>query len=81
MDLAVVAVPPALTGRTLADAQRRGAARGYLDVASVKGGPRRTLEELGGDLTSYIGSHPMAAASARDRWPPPRSCSRAAPGC
>ncbi|GAA2695800.1 prephenate dehydrogenase [Streptomyces aculeolatus] len=62
VDLAVVAVPPALTGRTLADAQRRGAARGYLDVASVKGGPRRSLEELGGDLTSYIGSHPMAGS-------------------
>ncbi len=39
---------------------RRGVARGYLDVASVKGGPRRELEALGLDLASYIGSHPMS---------------------
>ncbi|CAO0829126.1 hypothetical protein SMICM17S_11938 [Streptomyces microflavus] len=39
---------------------RAGAARGYLDVASVKGGPRRELEALGVDLTPYIGTHPMA---------------------
>lgn len=39
---------------------REGVARGYLDVASVKGGPRRELEALGLDLTPYIGTHPMA---------------------
>ncbi|MCZ4609765.1 prephenate dehydrogenase, partial [Streptomyces sp. Lzd4kr] len=44
----------------LADAMRRGVARGYLDVASVKGGPRRELEALGLDLSSYIGTHPMS---------------------
>lgn len=44
----------------LADAMRRGAARGYIDVASVKGGPRRELEALGLDLSSYIGTHPMS---------------------
>ncbi|MYR55707.1 prephenate dehydrogenase/arogenate dehydrogenase family protein, partial [Streptomyces sp. SID625] len=32
----------------------------YLDVASVKGGPRRELEALDLDLTRYIGSHPMS---------------------
>lgn len=67
VDLAVVAVPPAHVAATLADAMRRGAARGYLDVASVKGGPRRELEELGLDLTTYLGTHPM---SGRERSGP-----------
>ncbi|MDT3399507.1 prephenate dehydrogenase [Streptomyces sp. B1866] len=60
VDLAVVAVPPAHVAQTLAGAMRRGAARGYLDVASVKGGPRRDLEALGCDLAGYIGTHPLA---------------------
>ncbi|MFF6993911.1 prephenate dehydrogenase [Streptomyces sp. NPDC008313] len=60
VDLAIVAAPPAHVAATLADAIRRSAARGYLDVASVKGGPRRELEALGLDLRAYIGSHPMS---------------------
>lgn len=60
VDLAVVAVPPAHTATVLATAMSSGVARGYLDVASVKGGPRRELEALGVDLTPYIGTHPMA---------------------
>ncbi|GAB2609098.1 prephenate dehydrogenase [Streptomyces capparidis] len=60
VDLAIVAVPPARTARVLADAQARDLARHYLDVASVKGGPRRELEELGCDLGRYLGTHPMA---------------------
>ncbi|WP_367324210.1 prephenate dehydrogenase [Streptomyces sp. HUAS ZL42] len=60
VDLAVVAAPPAHVAGVLADAMRRGAARGYLDVASVKGGPRRELQALGLDLSSYIGTHPMS---------------------
>ncbi|MFE0046491.1 prephenate dehydrogenase [Streptomyces albireticuli] len=60
VDLAIVAVPPAHVAATLAEAIRGGAARGYLDVASVKGGPRRELEALGVDLTTYLGTHPMA---------------------
>jgi prephenate dehydrogenase len=67
VDLCLVAVPPAHVATTLADAMRRGAARGYLDVASVKGGPRRDLEALGLDLSSYIGTHPM---SGRERSGP-----------
>jgi prephenate dehydrogenase len=59
-DLAVVAVPPAHVAGTLADAMRRGLARAYLDVARVKGGPRRELEAMGCDLAPYIGTHPMA---------------------
>ncbi|WP_411083677.1 prephenate dehydrogenase [Streptomyces sp. cmx-18-6] len=60
VDLAVIAVPPAHTATVLVGAMRDGVARGYLDVASVKGGPRRELEALGLDLTPYIGTHPMA---------------------
>lgn len=60
VDLAIVAVPPAHTAAVLARAMRDGVARGYLDVASVKGGPRRELEALGLDLAAYIGTHPMA---------------------
>ncbi|WSA75944.1 prephenate dehydrogenase [Streptomyces sp. NBC_01799] len=60
VDLAIVAVPPAHVASVLATAMRDGIARGYLDVASVKGGPRRELEALGVDLTPYIGTHPMA---------------------
>ncbi|MDT0345528.1 prephenate dehydrogenase [Streptomyces litchfieldiae] len=60
VDLAVVAVPPAHIAETVHALQRRGAARGYVDVGSVKSGPRRELSALGADLTSYLGSHPMA---------------------
>ncbi|MFG3499411.1 prephenate dehydrogenase [Streptomyces sp. NPDC047928] len=60
VDLAIVAVPPAHVAAALADAMRAGLARGYLDVASVKGGPRRELEAMGLDLAPYIGSHPMS---------------------
>ncbi|MGW5780798.1 prephenate dehydrogenase [Streptomyces sp. NPDC003863] len=60
VDLAIVAVPPAHVATTLAEAMKAGVARGYLDVASVKGGPKRELEALGLDLAAYIGSHPMS---------------------
>jgi prephenate dehydrogenase len=60
VDLAIVAAPPAHVAGVLADAMHRGVARGYIDVASVKGGPRRELEALGLDLSSYIGTHPMS---------------------
>ncbi|MBT2416083.1 prephenate dehydrogenase [Streptomyces sp. ISL-12] len=60
VDLAIVAAPPAHVAGVLADVLRRGRARGCVDVASVKGGPRRELETLGLDLTSYLGTHPMS---------------------
>lgn len=62
VDLAVVAVSPARVADAVAEAQRRGAASGYLDVAGVKGGPVRTLAELGCDLSRYIGTHPMSGS-------------------
>lgn len=60
VDLAIIAVPPALVGKVLADCQRRGLARWYTDVASVKAGPRAEVAALGCDTVCYIGSHPMA---------------------
>ncbi|MFF7754899.1 prephenate dehydrogenase [Streptomyces sp. NPDC007971] len=60
VDLAIVAAPPAHVAALLADAMARGVARGYVDVASVKGGPRRELEARGLDLARYIGTHPMS---------------------
>ncbi|MDT0321965.1 prephenate dehydrogenase [Streptomyces millisiae] len=60
VELAVVAVPPARIAATLAELQRSGAARAYVDVGSVKGGPGRDLLALGGDPRSYLGTHPMA---------------------
>ncbi|MGW6455825.1 prephenate dehydrogenase [Streptomyces sp. NPDC055078] len=60
VDLAIVAVPPAHVAGALAVAMRAGTARGYLDVASVKAGPRRELEALDLDLSAYIGTHPMS---------------------
>ena len=60
VDLAVVAVPPAHIVQTVAEVQRSGLARACLDVGSVKGGPRRELVASGGNLTTYLGTHPMA---------------------
>ncbi|MFI6447767.1 prephenate dehydrogenase [Kitasatospora sp. NPDC050543] len=60
VDLAIIAVPPALVGKVVADCQRRGLARWYTDVASVKAGPRADVTALGCDTVHYIGSHPMA---------------------
>ncbi|MDF4249735.1 prephenate dehydrogenase [Streptomyces sp. WMMB303] len=60
VDLAIVAVPPAHLAATVAEVQRAGLARGVIDVGSVKGGPRRELLERGGDLRTYLGSHPMS---------------------
>ncbi|MFB8241699.1 prephenate dehydrogenase [Kitasatospora purpeofusca] len=60
VDLAIIAVPPALVGKVLADCQRRGLAQYYTDVASVKDGPRAEVAALGCDTVHYLGSHPMA---------------------
>ncbi|MFI9452336.1 prephenate dehydrogenase [Amycolatopsis sp. NPDC052450] len=60
VDLAVIAVPPHLVGERLAELQKRGAARTYTDVASVKIDPIADAERLGCDLTSYVPGHPLA---------------------
>ncbi len=61
-DLAVLAVPPAAVAVTLLDAQKRGLAAVYTDVASVKALPLEQAEALGCDLTSFVGGHPLAGS-------------------
>ncbi len=66
-DIAVLAVPPAAVARSLAAAQRRGLARCYTDVASVKELPLREARDLGCDLATFAAGHPM---SGRERSGP-----------
>ncbi len=66
-DIAILAVPPAVVGRTLAAAQRNGLARCYTDVASVKGLPVSQAAALGCDLATFVPGHPM---SGRERSGP-----------
>jgi prephenate dehydrogenase len=66
-ELALIAVPPAATGPALAAAQRRGLARWYTDVASVKELPLASARELGCDITAYVPGHPI---SGRERSGP-----------
>ncbi|MEU5264304.1 prephenate dehydrogenase [Amycolatopsis sp. NPDC021455] len=60
VDLAVIAVPPHLVADRLAELQKRGVARAYTDVASVKADPIADAERLGCDLVSYVPGHPLA---------------------
>ena len=70
-ELIVVAVPPDVTARIVAQELAAYPDALVTDVASVKLAPLDELRELGADLSRYIGSHPMAgrerggAASAR----------------
>lgn len=59
-DIAVLAVPPTAVAKCLAGAQRRGIARTYTDVASVKELPISEAAGLGCDLASFAPGHPMA---------------------
>jgi prephenate dehydrogenase len=59
-DIAVLAMPPAATGRELAFAQECAVADVYTDVASVKVLPARQARELGCDLRTYVPGHPLA---------------------
>jgi prephenate dehydrogenase len=58
--LAVIAVPPGAVAATLLDAQKRGLARAYTDVASVKARPLLAAAELGCDLSTFVAGHPLA---------------------
>jgi prephenate dehydrogenase len=59
-DLAVLAVPPAAVAATLRDAQKRGLARLYTDVASVKWAPLAEAKDLGCELETFVAGHPLA---------------------
>jgi len=65
--VAILAVPPGSVARSLLAAQRRGLARCYTDVASVKELPLRDAIALGCDLTTFVPGHPM---SGRERSGP-----------
>ncbi|WP_440582081.1 prephenate dehydrogenase [Streptomyces flavofungini] len=60
VDLAVLAVPPSQVAAVLADAQERGIARAYTDVASVKAGPEQAALHHAPDPARYVGGHPLA---------------------
>jgi prephenate dehydrogenase len=60
VDLAIVAVPPAYVADVLVEAQQRGLARTYTDVASVKADPQHAAAARGVDPETYIGGHPLA---------------------
>ena len=66
-DLAVLAMPPEAVAPALAAAQARGLSRWYTDVASVKELPLARARELGCDLASFAGGHPV---SGRERSGP-----------
>lgn len=58
--LIVVAVPPDLTGRVVADELAAHPGSVVTDVASVKVAPLAELEQAGVDLARYVGGHPLA---------------------
>jgi prephenate dehydrogenase len=62
VDLAVIAVPPGLVARVLEQEQRRGLARSYTDVASVKSGMTSAVLRGAPRPGSFVGGHPMAGS-------------------
>jgi prephenate dehydrogenase len=59
-NLVVVAAPPDVAARVVVDELARWPEAVVTDVASVKGAVVDAVGEGGGDLTRYVGSHPMA---------------------
>jgi prephenate dehydrogenase len=59
-ELAIVAVPPAAVPMEVMRLQRLNLSRSYTDVASSKAQPVSELEAMGADMSSYLGSHPVA---------------------
>lgn len=60
VELAVVAVPPEATAGVVARLLDGGHAGVVTDVASVKSRPQAELEDRTGDVSRYVGGHPMA---------------------
>ncbi|MGO4595568.1 prephenate dehydrogenase [Leifsonia sp. 2TAF2] len=58
--LIVVAVPPDLTGRVVAEELAAHPEAVVTDVASVKVAPLSELQQAGIDLARYVGGHPLA---------------------
>jgi prephenate dehydrogenase len=66
-DVAVLAMPPEAVAPALAAAQSRRLARCYTDVASVKQLPLARARQLGCELATFTGGHPL---SGRERSGP-----------
>jgi prephenate dehydrogenase len=60
VDLAVVAVPPAMTAAVLIDLQRREVSSSLTHVAGTQTRVQHDLEALKADLTKVCGGHPLA---------------------
>jgi len=58
--LVVVATPPDVTAETVVEALGRHPEAVVLDIASVKESVLEDVRARGGDLTRYVGTHPMA---------------------
>jgi prephenate dehydrogenase len=58
-DIAVIAAPPAVVPVVLRQAQDRGLAQVYTDVASVKASVLEGAERLGCDMATFVPGHPM----------------------
>lgn len=58
-DIAVIAAPPAVVPTVLRDAQNRGLAQVYTDVASVKASVLEGAERIGCDMATFVPGHPM----------------------
>jgi hypothetical protein len=59
-DLAVVAVPPDAVATEVQRIQRLNLSRTYTDVASSKAQPLAELQLAGADMSTFLGSHPVA---------------------
>ena len=59
-ELVVVAAPPDVVARVVAEELGRWPEAVVTDVASVKSSVLRELEAMGVDLSRYVGAHPMA---------------------
>ncbi|SDT41664.1 prephenate dehydrogenase [Microlunatus soli] len=60
--LVVVAVPPSALAPVIVDALARFPRATVTDVGSVKAGVLHALWDSGGDVSRYVGSHPMAGS-------------------
>lgn len=59
-DLVVVAVPPPHVPAVVVEVQRRYVSASVMDLASVKSHVLLEVETLKGDLSRFVGGHPMA---------------------
>jgi prephenate dehydrogenase len=58
--LVVVAAPPDVVADVVSTELSAHPGATVTDLASVKAGPLRSLQDMGVDLSCYVGSHPMA---------------------